>query len=108
MPFISSKAGFAKAREICRVAKGAGKLIMGDKYVTEAIAKMDPLVTVLIVSADGGCADHVAKATEYNLAILELPTRSEVGEIVGYPSVSSCVLSFEGDEELFAELLQLG
>ncbi|KAL0714052.1 hypothetical protein Bca4012_021030 [Brassica carinata] len=108
MPIISSVAGLAKAKEICRVAKVKGSLIMGDKLVTQALANMDAHVTLLIVATDGGCADHVATATERQIPILKLSTRSDVGEIVGYPSVSSCVLSFLGDEALLVELLQLG
>ncbi|CAH8318853.1 unnamed protein product [Eruca vesicaria subsp. sativa] len=55
-----------------------------------------------------GCADHLAKAAEHQLPILKLATRSEVGNVVGYPSASGCVLSFSGDEDLLAQLVQLG
>ena len=81
MSLIIYVVGLAKTKEICFVAKGKISLIMGD---------------------------HVAKATFRKLSILKLSTRLEVGGIVGYSLVSSCVLSFEGDEELLAELLRHG
>ncbi|KAG2329406.1 hypothetical protein Bca52824_000586 [Brassica carinata] len=79
MSIISSVAGLAKEKEICRVAKVKRSLIMGDKLVTQALVNMDAHVTLLIVATDGGCADHVATAIEHQIPFLKLSTRLEVG-----------------------------
>lgn len=58
VPFITFVVGLAKAKEIYLVAKGKYSLIMGKLSQTWMLQWL-----CFIVDADGGCADHVAKAT---------------------------------------------
>lgn len=81
MFFIIYVVGLVKIKEICFVVKGKISFIMGD-YVVKAIFR--------------------------KFSIFKLLIRLEVGGIVGYSLVSSCVFSFEGDEELFAEFFRYG